>query len=96
VFFLATLAVHAIKARHKQRDVWIDAAAALSSICGLLAAASLIVLVPALRTFGLVLALPLAAVVAVNAARVHPQALRRVGWTLVAADTATLALFLLL
>lgn len=94
-FFLATLAVHAIKARHKKRGGWVAAAATVSPMLGLLAAAATALAVPPLRMLGLALAVPLLAVVAVNMARVHPRALKRVGWTLVAADTLTLLLLAL-
>lgn len=95
-FFVATLTVHAIKARQKQREGWIGTAAVLSSIIGVMAAAALVIAVPSLRILGFALALPVLAVFAVNAARVSARALKRVGWTLVAADTATLLLLTLL
>jgi hypothetical protein len=95
-FFLATLAVHGIKARQKRRSPLIVTTASLLPVAGLLAALTLALLVPALRVFGIVLAVPLLAVLAVTLARVHPRALKRVGWTLVAADAATLALLTLL
>lgn len=95
-FFVATLSVHAIKARQKQREGWIGTAAMLSSITGVIAATALIVGVPSLRLLGIALALPVMAVLAVNAARVSAHALKRVGWTLVATDTATLVLLTLL
>jgi len=95
-FFLAILAVHAIKARHKQRAGWIGVAAEVSAGGCVLAALALALAVPQLRMLGVVLAVPAVAVLAVIAARVHPRALKRVGWTLVAADTATLALLTLL
>lgn len=92
-FFLATLAVHAIKARQKQRDRWLDVAAGASAAAGVVAAVALVIVVPSLRLLGTALALPVFAVLAVNAARVHPRSLKRVGWAIVAADTAALALF---
>lgn len=95
-FFVATLAVHAIKARQKHREGWIGTAAIASSLAGALAAAALIVIMPSLRVLGIALALPLIAVLGVNAARVSAHALKRVGWTLVAADTVTLVLLTLL
>jgi hypothetical protein len=91
-FFLATLAVHAIKARHKQRAGWIGAAADASAVAAVLVTLALVLAVPQLRTLGAVLAVPTLAVLVVTAARVHPRSLKRIGWTLVAADTATLAL----
>jgi hypothetical protein len=91
-FFLATLAVHAIKARHKQRDPWIERVALAASGAGVLAALALVVAGPPLRLLGMIGAWPLLAVLAVNVVRVHPRALKRVGWTLVAANTAALVL----
>ena len=48
--------------------------------------------VPTLRLLAAALALPVAAVLAVNLLRVHPRNLKRIGWTLVGADSATLVL----
>ena len=95
-FFLATLAVHAIKARQKQRDRWLGAVAVGSTIAVGAVAVALAVGVAPLRLPALALAAPLAAVFAVNVSRVHPRALKRVGWTLVASDVAALALLALL
>jgi hypothetical protein len=90
-FFLATLAVHAIKARQKQRDRWLGAVAVGSTIAVGIAVVVLAVGVVPLRLPALALALPLGAVLVVNVARVHPRALKRVGWTLVASDVVALA-----
>jgi hypothetical protein len=95
-FFLATLAVHAIKARQKQRDPWLGPVALGSTIAVAATVVALAVRVPALRLPALARALPLSAVLAVNLARVHPRALKRVGWALVASDVAALALLALL
>ena len=91
-FFLATLAVHAIKARQKQRDRWLPVTAVGAAAAGLALAVALFLAVPSLRLLAVALALPIAAVLAVNLKRVHPRQLKRVGWTLVAADSATLVL----
>ncbi len=95
-FFLATLAVHAIKARQKQRDRWLGVSAVGCTIAVGTAAAVLAVARAPLRLPALALAVPLGAVLAVNLARVHPRALRRVGWMLVASDVAALAFLALL
>ncbi len=89
-FFLATLAVHAIKARQKQRDRWLGPLAVGSTIAVAAAAAALAAGLAPLRLPALALILPLGAVLAVNLARVHPRALKRVGWMLVASDVAAL------
>lgn len=91
-FFLATLAVHGIKARQKQRQPGLRAAAFAIPALTLAAATTLALGAPALRWLAVVLTVPVLAVLGVNAARVHPRALKRVGWTLVAANTLTLAL----
>lgn len=95
-FVSATLAVHAIKARQKQRDRWLQRVAGGIALAGVLVALSLGVWSDSLRALAFALAVPLLAVVVVHAAKVHPRALKRVGWTLVAADTITLALLVLL
>ena len=95
-FFAATLAVHAIKARQKQRGGWIVAAAHAVPAVAVVAALVLGLTEPGLRLWALALAVPVLAVLAVNVARVHPRALKRVGWTLVGADALTLVLLALL
>ncbi len=95
-FFLATLAVHAIKARQKQRDAWLGPLALGCTVVVAAAAVVLAIAVPPVRLPALALAVPLVAVLAVNVARVHPRAVRRVGWMLVASDVAALALLALL
>jgi len=95
-FFLATLAVHAIKARQKQRDRWLRVLAFCSTVAVGAAAVALAITQPPLRLPALALAVPLCAVLAVNVARIHPRALKRVGWILVATDMAALGLLALL
>ncbi len=92
-FFLATLAVHAIKARLKQRDPWLGPLAVWSTIAVGAGAVAIAIGLPPLRLPALALALPLGAVLAANAAHVHPRALKRVGWMLVASDILALAVF---
>ncbi len=95
-FFLSTLAVHAIKARQKQRDPWLGTAAVGTTIAAAGAVGALAIGVTPLRLPALALAVPVAAVLAVNLARVHPRALKRVGWALVASDAVALVLLALL
>ncbi len=95
-FFLATLAVHAIKARQKQRDRCLGPVALGSTIAAGTVVVALAIGIAPLRLPALALALPLSAMLAVNVARVHPRALRRVGWTLVASDAVALAFLALL
>lgn len=97
-FSLGTLEVHAIKARHKntQRSRWTRwgspaASAATVCICCALAASggspyawpALALLPPAVGILGL------------SFIRVHPRHLKRVGWTLVGANTIALILLIL-
>jgi hypothetical protein len=95
-FVLATLAVHAIKARAKPAlgatwTRWATAVLALVIMAGGLLGA---VVGPLPTTIGLAV-LPTALVVlAAGALRTHPRHLKRVGWSLVAANTVTLTLVL--
>lgn len=91
-FFLATLAVHGIKARHKRRHPRLVTAALLAPAVAAFAAVAVAVTVPAVRVLAGVALLPAAAVLGVNLTQVQPRALQRVGWTLVAANAATLVL----
>lgn len=93
-FAVATLSVHALKARFKGRGLqeWtVSAAPALAGTLLLLAAAALATRHP---LGGLAASLvPKTAVVSVLAAvAVHPRHLKRVGWSFVAADGLTLFL----
>ena len=51
---------------------------------------------PEARFAAAALAVPLLATLTVHVRAVHPRALKRVGWTMVAADSVSLALLLLL
>lgn len=94
--FLATLAVHGIKARQKQRDRWLGVVAMVSPIAVGIALGAVAVGEASLRLPAVALAVPLSAVLAVSVARVHPRALKRVGWLLVASDVGALAVLALL
>ena len=95
-FTLGTVAVHGLKAEHKQTE----AAARLGVIVPLLsvgavglgAAAAATGKVPV--TAALAVVPPALAVFVVWALRVHPRRLKRVGWSLVAANLVTLGLLL--
>lgn len=95
VFIGATFAVHALKARHKARDPGLVRAAiaiAALAVGGAIAAA---VWVPAARGIAFAALPPTIAVLVVALRAVHPRHLKRVGWTLVAANAAALAGFAL-
>jgi hypothetical protein len=97
-FFLGTLEVHAIKARHKERARRAWTRWASPALCGLTllgCAAGLIGGGPHLRTAWLALIPPAAVILVLDAVRVHPRHLKRVGWTLVAANALTLTALLL-
>ncbi|MBI3981894.1 MAG: YwiC-like family protein [Gemmatimonadetes bacterium] len=95
-FCLATLAVHAIKARAKPElgtpwTVWV---APLLAVL-VLAAALVSALVTAARAYAVLSVAPAALVVLAAAVlRVHPRRLKRVGWSLVAGNVMTLLVLL--
>jgi hypothetical protein len=92
VFSAATLAVHALKARHKGRAPALVRAAVV--VAALVAAAALAVGLAggAARMLGWAALLPAAAALYVAARPVHPRHLKRVGWSLVGANLFALAL----
>lgn len=92
VFAAATFAVHALKARHKGRDAGLVRAAV--AVAGLIVAASLAVGLAggAARMLGWAALPPAAAALWAAARRVHPRHLKRVGWSLVAANLVALVL----
>ncbi len=95
-FVLGTLAVHAIKAHHKQVTgaQWTRTGAPLlaaATIAAGTASAAWDVL-PTL--VGLAAVPPATVACAASVARVHPRRLKRVGWSLVLANAATLAMLL--
>ncbi len=97
-FFLGTLEVHAIKARHKdtRRSRWTRwASPAASSAAVLLCLGGAGAASGSLRWGALALLPPSLAVALLSALRVHPRNLKRVGWTLVGANTLTLSVILL-
>jgi hypothetical protein len=91
-FTTATLAVHAIKARHMHRDPWLPPAALVASIVVALGAVFLAIDHPARRTAACAAAIPAVMVIAVNLLRLSPRSLKAVGWCVTAADVAALAI----
>lgn len=95
-FVLATLSVHAIKARAKPAlgNTWTIAAAPalalMTAAAGVLGAVVGAVPVPV----GLAVLPSALGVLAAAALRVHPRQLKQVGWSLVGANLVTLALLL--
>jgi hypothetical protein len=95
-FLLATLTVHALKTRAKGHlsPRWTLRAAPLLGIATIVAgvAAGVSGAIPLLA--GLAVLPPALVTLAVNLLAVHPRRLRRVGWSLVGANLATLGLLL--
>jgi len=88
---VATLGVHAIKARVTGAAPWVVPLASWASLLALPLAIALALWVPEWRRIALAASLPLAAVALVNVLRVSPRKLKPVGWTLVAANAAAVA-----
>lgn len=92
------LAVHAVKAKHKGKTEgrWMvpatPVAAALVAVAGIAAA----VLLPPWGRDALAVLPPALAVLVLGLAPPHPRHLKRIGWTMVAADTLALVLLLVL
>jgi hypothetical protein len=95
-FVLATLAVHAIKARAKPESgaVWTAWVAPLCAGLVLAAGAGGVVLGRWSWATGIAAAPPALLVLAVLAVGTHPRRLKRVGWSLVGANLVTLGLLL--
>lgn len=94
-FALATLAVHALKDHYKGRQRWtVKTAPILTALaCG--AAIAVAAVWPVARVFALAVLPPVLATLVIAVRPVHPRYLKRVGWTLVAADAAALVVLLL-
>lgn len=94
----AILSVHAIKVafRGKEEGRWTVTVAPVSAALVATAATVAALLLPGWARDLLAVTPPAAAVVALGVIRPHPRHLKRVGWTMVAANTAALALLLLL
>ena len=92
VTVVATLCVHAIKARSMGRAPWVIPAAAWTARLALLGALAILALLPDWRTVALAACLPLAGVVVLNQLAPSPKRLKQVGWTLTAANALALTL----
>lgn len=93
-FVLGTIAVHAIKTRHKQVQGvrWTVPATPLLA-AGLVGGAAAAAAFDAVGALAALAAVPPAiGVLAVHLLKVHPRRLTRVGWTLTGANVVTLAL----
>lgn len=95
-FTLATFTVHALKARVKERlsPQWTVVVAPVLALTVLLAAVLVAYSASQPRLAALALVPPALATLAANAVGVHPRRLKRVGWSLVAANVLTAALLL--
>jgi hypothetical protein len=89
---VATLSVHAIKARITGAMPWVVPAATWSARLALLVALATWAWIPEWRTVALATCLPLAVVVVVNRLSPSPRKLMQVGWTVVAANALALTL----
>ena len=102
VWFAAVLpaifSVHAIKVAFKGKEEgrWTLTAAPLSAGIAIVAAVAAAVVLPPWAHDALAVLPPALAVMVLSAIRPHPKHLKRVGWTMVAADTLTLALLVVL
>lgn len=92
---VATLCVHAVKARVTGKAAWVIATATAAAVIALIAAAALAALAPEWRYVALAAQAPLAACVAVNALAPSPKKLKPIGWTLAAANALALAILAL-
>ncbi len=90
VFVLATLAVHAIKARQEGRSPGLRAASDASAVLGLLSSLLVLTAGDEYRWLGLAGLFPASAIVAVGVARVPARRLKRVGWAVVGSNLAAL------
>jgi hypothetical protein len=90
-FVAGTLAVHAIKARQQRRDPALVQTARAFSIAATAAAAGIALASPALRWLGVAAFVPCALVMVVNLVPIRTKSLKTLGWSLVAANLAALA-----
>lgn len=94
----AIFSVHGIKVafKGKAEGRWTLVAAPLSAMVVVVAAIVAAAVLPSWAHDFLAVLPPALAVIALAVIRPHPKHLKRVGWTMVAADTLTLALLLML
>lgn len=88
---VATLCVHAIKSRVTGAMPWVVQAATWTSLLALPAAIAIALWVPEWRRIVLAASFPLVAAALVNVLLVSPKRLKRVGWAMVAANAAAVA-----
>ena len=96
-FSLGTLEVHAIKARHKDtgRSRWTLRGSPLASASVVaLCLVGILVLREEAGSPALALLVPAASILILGFLRIHPRHLKRVGWTLVGANSLALLLLL--
>ena len=98
-FGLGTLAVHAIKARHKGEERagwlrWVSIAASALALVGSLALALGQGSSPAMAGPAAAVVPPSLAIFVLSLVRIHPKRLNRVGWTMVVVNTLALVLLL--
>ena len=93
----AILSVHAIKVAHKGKQEGRWTVTAAPAVAGLLAAGAIsaAMVLPAWGLDTLAVLPPTLAVMVIAAVRPHPRHLKRIGWTMVAADAMTLGLLIL-
>jgi hypothetical protein len=89
---VATLSVHAIKARVTGAAPWVVPAAAWAAFLALGATVATAVWAPDWRAVALATSLPLAGVAVINRLALSPKKLKHVGWTLVAANAVAVTL----
>jgi len=89
---VATLSVHAIKARLTGATPWVIPAAVWAARLALLTAIAAWAFLPDWRTVALAACVPLAGVAIVNHLSLSPKRLKRVGWTFAATNALALAL----
>jgi len=90
VSILAILGVHSLKARFKHQPHWSIPATVVAAGAAVAAVVLLVAAGPPLRRLGLALAAPALAGLTLSLLPLHPRHLKRVGWTLVAADALAL------
>ena len=90
-FALGTLAVHALKLRHKHGPAagWVTASSLVLAVGIAVAAVAGTLLGRVQAPIGAAVLPPAALAIALAAFPVHPRRLKRVGWSLVAANTVT-------
>jgi hypothetical protein len=92
---VATLSVHAIKARVTGAAPWLVPAAAWAALLALGGAVATFAWAPDWRVIALATSLPLLGVAVINRLALSPRKLKHVGWTVVAANAVAVTLLAL-